>query len=309
MSARLLGILIIALSIAACTNSAPKIGRWIEHDRMPTARSEQPAAVLGPLLFVPGGFGGETDFASFDTGTHIWESLPDLPQPRHHLMAASLAGQICIFGGAPSQLAWTPTAEAWCYNPDRREWKNLPDMPERRLAGSAVELGGSIYIAGGTGGSGATMRFDPLSGSWNLLEHPLLPTEHSAAIVLEHEIYLIGGRWSDSGERTQVQIFDPSLGVWRLGSELNMARAGFGAAVFEGRIWVFGGEVLGLAPQTLSSIEVFDPQEGAWLPAGDLPVPLHGVPAVSSGSSIYLLGGSDKAGAIQNTGRTLEFRP
>jgi len=67
---------------------------------MPTARSENAAAVVEHMIYVPGGFGGEQTLEAYDTTTDTWKALADLPEPRHHLMSASYAGKVYIFGGA-----------------------------------------------------------------------------------------------------------------------------------------------------------------------------------------------------------------
>jgi hypothetical protein len=38
-------------------------------------------------------------------------------------------------------------------------------------------------------------------------------------------------------------------------------------------------------------------------------VPLHGVPAVALDGRLFVLGGSDRAGAVENRGRTLAYQP
>jgi N-acetylneuraminic acid mutarotase len=86
---------------------------------------------------------------------------------------------------------------------------------------------------------------------------------------------------------------------------MNVARGGFGAAVLDGRIVVIGGEVLSGPNTALTSVEVFDPQTESWTAGPDLPVGLHGVPAAAVNSELYILGGSDRAGSIDNKGRVL----
>jgi hypothetical protein len=60
---------------------------------------------------------------------------------------------------------------------------------------------------------------------------------------------------------------------------------------------------------TLDSVEILDPTQGSWIPGLALPVPLHGVPAVSLDGRVYVLGGSDRAGSIDNHGRVLSWEP
>jgi hypothetical protein len=59
----------------------------------------------------------------------------------------------------------------------------------------------------------------------------------------------------------------------------------------------------------LDSVEVLDPAQGSWVSDTALPVPLHGVPAVGLDGRVYMLGGSDRAGAIENAGRVLSWGP
>ena len=88
-----------------------------------------------------------------------------------------------------------------------------------------------------------------------------------------------------------------------------VARGGLGAALLGDQIVVIGGEVVMSGRETLASVEAFDPAQGTGSFAPMLPVPLHGVPAVSLDGVLYVLGGSDRAGAIENRGRVLVYRP
>ncbi|HJW89281.1 MAG TPA: hypothetical protein VJ436_01430, partial [Anaerolineales bacterium] len=58
--------------------------------------------------------------------------------------------------------------------------------------------------------------------------------------------------------------------------------------------------------RALDSVEVLTPG-GGWTPGPPLPVGLHGVPAVGLGQRLFVLGGSDRAGGIQNAGRVLSL--
>ena len=152
---------------------------WTQLASMPTARSENAAAVVEHTIYVSGGFGGEQTLEAYDTTTNTWKALTDLPEPRHHLMSASYHGKVYIFGGASSIVNWTPHAEAWAYDPNTDSWQGIASTPEPRLAGAAVTLGDYIYIVGGTGGSNALLRYDPSRDEWTSLaslsesrEHP-----------------------------------------------------------------------------------------------------------------------------------------
>ena len=86
------------------------------------------------------------------------------------------------------------------------------------------------------------------------------------------------------------------------------ARAGFGATVLDGRIYVAGGELINFL-KTLKSAEVFDPAAGDWTSLQPMPGPLHGVPLVGVDGALYILGGSGRSADVINAGRVFAYRP
>jgi N-acetylneuraminic acid mutarotase len=304
-------VLCLALITSSCGEEIeprPSKG-WTQLASMPTALSENAAAVVEHIIYVPGGFGGEQTLEAYDTTTDTWKALADLPEPRHHLMSASYGGKVYIFGGASSILNWTARAEAWAYDPGLDAWQAIASMPEPRLAGAAVTLGDHIYVVGGTGGSKALLRYDPARDEWSSLASLSESREHTAAAALDGKIYALGGRWADSGELTSVEVYDPATDSWTGAPPLQTARAGFAAVTVDGKIYALGGEVLTGENHALASVEIYGPQRGVWEFGPNLPLPLHGVPAVNVDGTIYVLGGADRAGAISNQGLVFSLKP
>ena len=280
---------------------------WQAGAAMPTARSEMRVAVVDGIFYVPGGFGGLTSFEAYDPAGDSWATLAPMPEPAHHMMATGHGGKVFVFGGARS-MAWQAVATVLVYDPATEEWAAAGPMPERRMGGEAVSLGDFIYLVGGTGGTTAMLRYEPDSRAWNILPGPVQPREHVAAVAYEGEIWVIGGRWGGTGALATVEVFDPASGTWREGPVLNEARSGFGAAVVGDRIFVAGGEILGQRPWTaLASAEVYEPETGAWRFLSELPAGIHGMPVVGFDGAVYVLGGSDRAGGIDNRGRVLKY--
>jgi N-acetylneuraminic acid mutarotase len=306
-------VICLVLATSSCGEKIePKSSKgWSQLASMPTARSENTAAVIGQLIYVAGGFGGEQSLEAYDTTINTWKVHADLPEPRHHLMSAAFDGKVYIFGGASSLVNWTPRPEAWVYDPSADAWQEIASMPEPRLAGAAVTLGKFVYIVGGTGGSDALLRYDPARDEWTNLASLSESREHTAATVLDEKIYALGGRWSDMGELTSVEVYDAATDSWTSAPPLQTARGGFAAVSSGGKIYALGGEVLTGENRALASVEVFDPAQGrgAWEFGPDLPLPLHGVPAVDVDGTIYVLGGADRAGAISNQGFVFSFKP
>jgi N-acetylneuraminic acid mutarotase len=286
---------------------------WESGATMPSARSEMPAALLDGLIYVPGGFGGQSDFAAYDPVADEWQELASLPDGRHHLMTVAHDGYVYAFGGGQG-LSFSAMNNAWRYDPVADEWTAVAPLPEPRLAGAAVSLGDYIYLVGGTGGTDALLRYDPAVDAWTALASLQESREHTAAVVLDGEIVALAGRWAGVGELTSVEIYDPAADAWRFGPPMSVARGGFGAAVAPsgegegGRIYVAGGEVLTGEREALTSVEVYDPATEQWAGGPDLPVGLHGMPMVAYGGALYVIGGSDWAGMIDNHGRVLVYR-
>jgi N-acetylneuraminic acid mutarotase len=271
---------------------------------MSVSRSEMPAAVLNGLIYVPGGFGNAFieaagfAFEAYDPASDAWQTLAPMPYAMNHHAIAAYDNALYVFDADAPVLRYDPAANAWT---------ELGPMPERRWAAAAVALDDYVYIVGGTGGTGALLRYEPANDAWATLAAPLQRREHLQAVILDSKIYALGGRW-DSG-LSSVDIYDPATDTWRRGLSMRQRRSGFGAAVLDGRIVVAGGELLSPL-DIMDSVEFFDPAVGQWQVAPfTLPVPLHGFPMVAIDNSLYVIGGSGRAGEISNRGTLFVWRP
>ncbi|MEZ4830827.1 MAG: kelch repeat-containing protein [Caldilineaceae bacterium] len=177
-------------------------------------------------------------------------------------------------------------------------------MPEARMS-SGAGLGDAIYVVGGVGGTEALLHYDPAADTWTTAASLPRHREHLAAVIFKGELWALGGRQSDSETLASVDIYDPTTDTWREGPAMQEARSGFGAAVVNDKIVAIGGEVLDQQPwQVLATAEVYDPAAG-WTFLPDLPTGLHGLPVAATDDKVYALGGSVRAGAIENEGKVL----
>ena len=283
-------------------------GTWAEIGTMSTPRSENRGVVIEDKFYIPGGWGGETIFERYDPATGEWAQLADLPDGRHHFMVTAYEEQLYLFGGSPAN-TYRPTDTSWRYDPATDSWAELAQLPAPRMGGAAVTLAGAIYIVGGeTEGDGQpTYRYDPATDSYTELAAMNQPREHTTAVVLNSKIYVIGGWWRGSGELTSLEIYDPATDSWTDGAAMSIARGGLAAAVLDDKIYVAGGEILTAARRTENSVEVYDPATDSWTLAPPLPAPVHGFPLLAHNGSLWLVGGSDEAGASLNRGRVWQY--
>ncbi len=283
-------------------------GTWTEVGMVPTPRSEMRGALIDGLIYVPGGWGGESTLEAYNPETGEWRTLADLPQGRHHFMATAHDSLLYLIGGSPAR-AYRPTTTAWVYDPTLDTWREIAPMPEMRMGGAAVALGAAIYVVGGestASSSQPTLRYDPDADAWTELASMNQLREHIAAVAYDGKIYAFGGWWRGSGEFTSLEIYDPITDTWTPGPDMQVPRGGLAAVVVGDQIFVVGGEVLS-AQHTETSVEVFDPATQTWLTAPNLPVGRHGFPLINVNGVLWLIGGSDRAGAAENQGQVLQF--
>jgi hypothetical protein len=313
---RLLGCgLLVMMLCAACTENSPQDTEWVQRASMSIARSEIPAAVVETTIYVPGGLvssaqgvGVAASVERYRTGIDIWDSVADLPAPRHHAMSVAFDGRVYLLGGFGD--GFTPWATAWALDPEADVWRDLADLPIAIGAGAAVEIDGLIYVVGGVPNGTSVYVYDPAADAWDDLPPLSQPREHIAAVAFAGDLWVLGGRWQEE-MLSSVEIFDIDAGAWSEGPAMQVARSGFGATVAGDTIYVAGGEVFdfsdGFVATALDSVERFG--GAAWTVATPLPRRLHGVPLVTVDETIYLLSGSIEAAAADNTGEVWSLQP
>lgn len=272
---------------------------------MSVARSEHPGVVMDDEIVVSGGFievgvgriGVTETVEAYSPDGDTWRDLPDLPEPRHHGMAAVVAGRLFVFGGYSAANDATDTV----WELADGEWVGRAPLPRPVAAGAAVVLDNSILVVGGTPNAGF-YRYDTATDTWAELTAPAAQREHVAAVALDGEVWAIAGRWQGEIFDT-TEIYDPGSDAWLTGPTLTEARSGFGAVVVDGTIVVAGGEVFS-PDEALVSVEKLDPVTDEWSFIEPLPHGLHGNPLAAVGADLYLPGGSTRASDVVNDGRT-----
>jgi N-acetylneuraminic acid mutarotase len=283
----------------ATTTSTP--AGWVELAAMEVARSEHPAAVLGGEIVVLGGFVetgvGRTDITptveAYTPDTDTWRQLTELPEPRHHGMAAAVGERLFFIGGS------APSGESSSAMWELVEGTWMPKAPLTAAvaAAAAVVLSDTIYVVGGVP-DGYLQAYDVAGDQWTILPAPPTQREHVAAAIFDGEVWAIAGRWMGEIFNT-TEIYDPEAQAWRAGPPLVEPRSGFGAAAVGDMIVVAGGEVFD-PDEALTSVEALDGE--AWRLIDPLPHGLHGSPLVVIDDQVYLPGGSTRPAGVANDG-------
>ena len=282
---------------------------WRTGAEMPTHRTEVAVAGVGEFVVVAGGFtedGATSDAVEvYSVAADAWDSLPPLPEPRHHAALVAVSDRFYLIGGYRPDGA--PSGEVWLLAETR--WEAGPSLPEARGALAAALVGDEIHVVGGATGFGAGARlsdrhdiFDTTTGTWR--QAPALPEarDHLAAASIGPRLYVVGGRkLSLTTNSSRLDVFDTEAGTWVRGPDMPTARGGLAAAQWRGRLVVAGGE----EPRgTFPEVEFYDPREDGWNSGPPLPTPRHGLGAAGLRSEFLVVVGGGPSPGLAVSGAT-----
>jgi len=174
---------------------------------------------------------------------------------------ANDTGYVFSFGGIDSTKIWSGiTNKSFRYNTKSDIWDTIPNLPNPNavIAAGASYVDSLIYIIGGyrvlSNGneisSNIVNRFDPRTNTYlsNGANIPLAIDDHVQAVYKDSLIYLITG-WSNTGNASNVQIYDPTNDNWLTGTPVpnNNSYKAFGASglIVEDTIYYHGGASTG----------------------------------------------------------------
>jgi len=312
-------VVVLAVLVGALlvTNPDPRDSPgWERLEGMPSPRGEVAAAATGDALVVMGGLRGlgraSRAVTVYDAARDEWRRGPDLPERRHHAGGAAIGDDIYVAGGATGRTSWTAHRDLWRLRLGENRWEALPDMPEGRYGHQLVALDGLLLVVGGEGGSAnGLMIYDPERRAWATQGMPG-PRDHLGAVVLDGEIWAIGGRHDDD-VRTRVDIYDPTHDEWRRGPALPVPMSAMAAGVIDGAIHVVGGERPRLfGGKVIDRHFVLARKSTRWREAAKPILAVHGAGAGVIDGQLVIAGGARRQGALSVlawTGVTQAYEP
>lgn len=292
---RLITLLWVMISPAAAAE-------WQILADMPTSRSEITTAHLAGRLYVAGGIsfpGTRDEFEAYDIASNSWHTLKPLPHPLHHVALAAAGGKIYASGGYVA-LDFTPNGpQLWEYDPAANIWDRKADMPAPRGEHALVSWQGKIYVISGRGENATQIwEYDPQTDAW-ATDRTSMPTyRHSAAVVLDDatgRVYVAGGRDDAYSALTPVEVYDIATDTWNSLPDLPGPLGGHGGAHTQGKLHIFGGELLDSA-EVLDGHHILDLATGIWTDGPPLAKARHGIAYITIEGTTYVIGGGSKAG-------------
>lgn len=315
-----------ALCVSMLVASSPGVADvgWSEVAPLPTSRQEVYATTLDGLIYTGGGLAERAsavrgDFMSYDWRADTWQPLAPLPAARHHITFATAGEVIYAVGGFSGAFPnWRPEDTAWTYDPAGDVWSELPPLPVARGEHVMAAVNDQIYVIGGrVGGSPSAATFpehrdtarvdiyDVATGTWSRGIDAPTARNSAASAVIDGRIYVVGGRQyleQEDGSAANVnlatlEVFDPATGLWSVRAPMPQAAGGHGAAAFDGKLYVIGGEQWVPEKAVFAESWVYDPATDEWDSLPDLSIPRHGVAAAVIEGRLFAIGGATETGA------------
>ena len=258
-------------------------GRWEQYD--PASDSwdslsgvgvihQRASSVADGKIYAMGGVetGGPLNRADvFDSATNNWTPVNSMSTTRGLATAATVGGQIYVFGGYPAFGASTASMTAERYDPVSDTWHAVAPMLRPRQGASAVAFDGKIYLFGGINGSGVVGQifwdivdvYDPIADAWVELPTRMpTPRTDAGAVRVGGEIYLVGGSNQSAAFLTAFESYEPQADTWSSHDTTNLLpRTNLGAAALGDRIYVVGGNgIRNGRAGAIDSVQAFDVQ-------------------------------------------------
>ena len=176
-------------------------------------------------------------------------------------------------------------------------WSNGKSMSEDRNELTAVVLDDKIFAMGGEDiASGGDQKdtvevYDITRDQWieNDIPPMPLPLDHTASLIYEGKIYVVGGFLKDKVPTDKLFIYDPQKNEWQEGSPLPSPRGAMGAEFVNGLLYVVGGVNASHIP--VNTNLAYDPKTDTWSIKSPMPTARHHLQTEVVDGKIFALGG------------------
>lgn len=295
----------------------PATDAWTKKANMPVAKSYFGYFVYNNKVYVLGGFNGSylSSVEVYDPVADTWVSKGNiLPTARKSLTVTldPTSGKAYAIGGYHG--GYLNTVHE--FDPETFTFTQKPNITTRRSDHVAFYYDGKIYVESGIAGGLDTVyteeQYHVATGVTTNGGAPRTFMANAAGVIIEDRFIGIGGRTSGeyieyTTEMTHSSLQDPNdeLTAWYITkSQMNVARAGHGAAVLNGKVYMAGG---------INSNSVFaylEELDLGWQVKSSLPIPLKNFKSIEVDGKIYVIGGTVYlSGSGQRSKAVYEYDP
>ncbi|XP_054754399.1 kelch-like protein 17 [Lytechinus pictus] len=215
----------------------PLLKRWNPGACLGVPRSFVAVSSLGGLLYALGGEDNNTSHNAvevYDPSNDFWTFAPSMKQRRSGCGVAVCDGKLYVAGGYDKSYR-TERASVECYDPETQEWHFVAEMEKARSGLALVAMDHYIYAVGGRLRHtdqffNIAERYNTQTQQWSSIRSMITPRAWPAVSIYDNKIFVMGG-YDGSNRLRSVEVYDPHRDSWSRASNMNVARAGCGAAV------------------------------------------------------------------------------
>ena len=148
-------------------------------------------------------------------------------------------------------------------------------LPTARHEASAVAVGNNLYLLGGRGNRPLEI-FDTVNRTWRDLGRAPVELHHFQPVVVGDKIFALGAFtccYPNEPSVAEIYVFDTTTEQWSIEGVVPEARrrGAAAAAVYNGKIYLIGGNTLGHNGGAVPWFDSYDPSTGDWEILPDAP--------------------------------------
>lgn len=278
-------------------------GEFKELTNAAVARDGHAVGLINNKLYIFGG--SRTSLNSvmemYDIVTKTWSVITSVatPTPRHAVASCVLNNKLYVFGGSITA-AWSPTAEAYVFDPANNTWTKLANMPLSLCLQTAVVIKGKIYVFGGfNGGSSVNnfLEYDPVTNGWRSISHSQVIQHGHSAVAVNDRMYVVGGVSGDI--LVKCTSYDPSNNTWTTLEPPPIGNTYSYIATLDSQIYLYGGS-RNTDPTPHKRLFRFDVPGNSWSELPNGPVPMDWGCMVALEDRLLLHGGRNSPALLNN---------
>nr|WP_315026329.1 kelch repeat-containing protein [uncultured Chryseobacterium sp.] len=170
-------------------------------------------------------------------------------------------------------------------------FKNLKDMSAGRGGISSVIVNNNIYVSNGyqekSSDAKYIEKYNISDNSWSILNSTLLTKKFANSETYDNKIYIFNG-WGNS----HLEIVDLTINTITKGAVNRSYTGNAGSALYNGKIYVFGGSGLNGAKTTVFSnkFQEYDIASNTWNPLPNMPTARETKGKIVN-DKLYVIGG------------------
>ena len=165
-----------------------------------------------------------------------------------------------------------------------------------RSESGGVEVNGKLYAIGGRNAGQPVNVYDPVTRRWASLGTGPQELHHFQPVAIGDSIYIIGaltGPYPDEPSVSTIHVVNAETGIWSVAGEIpaDRLRGSTTAVLYEGDIYISGGNTKGHDGGAVAWLDKFDPVTGNWMTLADAPNKRDHASGVVVGDKLYVAGG------------------